>query len=66
MKKLALPIIATGLLCFALLVGTGPAGAWQEPPALTQGSSATISSGGASAPMSYQEQNTTVGRYCFR
>ncbi len=66
MKKLALPIFATALLCFALLVGTGPAGAWQEPSAMTQGSSATISSVGASAPMSYQEQNTTVGRYCFR
>ena len=66
MKRLALPIFATALLCFALLVGTGPAGAWQGSSALTRSTPATTSSGGTSAPMSYQEQNTTVGRYCFR
>ncbi len=66
MKKRALPILATALLCSTLLVGTGLAGAWQESSALTPGTSGATSSGGATAPMSYQEQNTTIGRFCFR
>ena len=66
MKKLALPILATALFCSALSVGTGLAGAWQEPSALTPGTPALASSGVSTLPTSYQEQNMTVGRFCFR
>jgi len=64
MKKFALALAITAIVSLALAVDTGLAGGPQlpgAPPLMT----APLSPAGIE-PMSYQEQNVTIGRYCFR
>ena len=64
MKKFALAASIASILCLAVSVDTGLAGGSQ---ALNVSSTAFVEPVAAgSAPMSYQEQNMTIGRYCFR
>ena len=64
MKKFALAASIASILCLAVSVDTGLAGGSQ---ALNVSSIAFVEPVAAgSAPMSYQEQNMTIGRYCFR
>ncbi len=64
MKKFALAASIASILCLAVSVDTGLAGGSQ---ALNVNSIAFVEPVAAgSAPMSYQEQNMTIGRYCFR
>lgn len=59
MKKSALALAVTLIVCLALSADTGLAGSPQAAGL------APLSSAGI-ASLSYQEQNMTIGRYCFR
>ena len=61
MKKFALTIVIPLLLCLGMSVETGLA---RSPQAPTTGLAASTPV--APAPMSYQEQNLTIGRFCLR
>ena len=64
MRKFALAASIASILCLAVSVDTGLAGG---SPALEVSSIASVEPvAKGSAPMSYQEQNMTIGRYCFR
>ena len=64
MKKFALAASIASILCLAVSVDAGLAGGSQ---ALNVSSIALVEPvATGSAPMSYQEQNMTIGRYCFR
>ncbi len=70
MKKSALVLAVTLIVCLALAVDTGLAGSPQVAEVARYGSehrlmTAPLSSPGV-APTSYQEQNMTIGRFCFR
>ncbi len=64
MRKFAFAIVLSLVLCLALAVESGLA---RAPRAATASVSLRPAAAEAPAvPMSYQEQNMTIGRYCFR
>ena len=64
MRKFALAASIASILCLAVSVDTGLAGGSQALEVSSIAFVEPVSKG--SAPMSYQEQNMTIGRYCFR
>ena len=64
MRKFTLATVVAAIVCLALAVDTGVAGSAQAPPGGVIVSVPPASA--AFAPMSYQEQNMTIGRFCFR
>ncbi len=68
MKKLTLALRAPGFLCLGLAVSTSLVQRDTEPDAtgLRRPSVSAAAGGGAVAPLSFQEQNMLIGRYCFR
>ena len=64
MRKLALPLAIAAIVCFAIAIDSGLAA---DPQASSQGVVVTSPPSPARATLiSYQEQNMTIGRYCFR
>ena len=61
MKRFAFAVLGTGLLCLGLTASTGLA----QRGAASASAPATVSPGTA-APLSFQEQNVAIGRYCLR
>ncbi len=62
--KFTLPLAITVIVCLALAVDPGLAA---DPQVSSQGAVFTAPRSPAGiAPISYQEQNMTIGRYCFR
>ncbi|MCH7824785.1 MAG: DUF1595 domain-containing protein, partial [Acidobacteria bacterium] len=64
MKKFALATSVASILCLAVTVDTGFAGSSRGSGTGAIAFVKPVSTG--PAPMSYQEQNMTIGRYCFR
>ncbi len=64
MKKFALATSIAAILCFAVTVDTGLAGSSRGSGTGAFAFVEPISAG--PAPLSFQEQNATIGRYCFR
>ncbi len=64
MKKFALATSIALILCLAVTVDTGLAGSSRGSGPGAIAFVEPVSAG--SAPMSYQEQNMIIGRYCFR
>ena len=64
MRKFAFAIVLSLVLCLGLAVESGLARPPDATPASVSPGTATAAA--AAVPKSYQEQNMTIGRYCFR
>ena len=67
MKKFTLALGAVGFVCLGLVASTSLAQR-ESKPATTDWRRPSVSAAGGSAvaPLSFQEQNMLIGRYCFR
>ena len=62
MKRFAFPLLGTVVMSLGLIIGTGLAKQEEAPALLPQPVPVRYAPG----PLSTQEQNTLIGRYCFR